>query len=78
MPQAVHQRQNYVPGVQGQTGGSKNNYQPATPIASLQQHPAPVDCPICGVREVIRTEYVSGGTTQYVIHPRFSPSSLPF
>jgi hypothetical protein len=44
----------------------RNNYQIATPLASLQQDPAPVDCPICGVREMTRTEFVNGGTTQYV------------
>lgn len=36
----------------------------ATPLGSLQQGPAPVDCPVCGVREMTRTEFVSGGTTQ--------------
>jgi len=46
-----------------QANASRNNYQMATPLASLQQGPAPVDCPICGVREMTRTEYVSGGTT---------------
>ncbi|KAH7346411.1 LITAF-like zinc ribbon domain-containing protein [Rhexocercosporidium sp. MPI-PUGE-AT-0058] len=38
-------------------------YQMATPLASLQQGPAPVDCPVCGVREMTRTEFKSGGTT---------------
>lgn len=42
----------------------RNNYQMATPLASLQQGPAPVDCPVCGVRKMTRTEFVSGGTTQ--------------
>ncbi|TVY51768.1 hypothetical protein LCER1_G004976 [Lachnellula cervina] len=42
----------------------RNNYQIATPLGSLQQGPAPVDCPVCGVREMTRTEFVSGGTTQ--------------
>lgn len=46
------------------TAASKGNYQTATPLASLQQGPAPVDCPVCGVREMTKTEYVSGGTTQ--------------
>ncbi|TVY34863.1 hypothetical protein LOCC1_G007261 [Lachnellula occidentalis] len=41
----------------------RNNYQMATPLGSLQQGPAPVDCPVCGVREMTRTEFVSGGTT---------------
>ena len=51
----------------------KNNYQNATPLASLQQGPAPVDCPVCNVREMTRTEYVSGGTTQLVISFDFTP-----
>jgi len=55
--------QHYIP--------PKNNYQNATPLASLQQGPAPVDCPVCNVREMTRTEYVSGGTTQLV-----NPSTL--
>jgi len=41
----------------------RNNYQIATPLGSLQQGPSPVDCPVCGVREMTRTEFVSGGTT---------------
>jgi len=44
----------------------KNTYQNATPLASLQQGPSPVDCPLCGVREVTRVEYVTGGYTQCV------------
>jgi len=44
------------------TEGRKNHYQNATPLGSLQQSPAPVDCPRCGVRELTRVEYVSGGT----------------
>ncbi|KAL5318779.1 hypothetical protein ACEPPN_013845 [Leptodophora sp. 'Broadleaf-Isolate-01'] len=42
----------------------RGKYQMATPLASLQQGPAPVDCPVCGVREMTRAEYVTGGTTQ--------------
>jgi len=38
-------------------------YQSATPLASLQQGPTPVDCPSCGQRALTRTEFVSGGTT---------------
>lgn len=47
-----------------QNGAQRNQYGNATPLASLQQAPAPVDCPICGVREMTRTEFTSGGTTQ--------------
>ncbi len=56
-------QQGFSQGVQ-QEMPPKNNYQMATPLASLQQTPAPVDCPACGVREMTRTEYVSGRTTQ--------------
>ncbi|KAH8597874.1 LITAF-like zinc ribbon domain-containing protein [Bisporella sp. PMI_857] len=41
----------------------KNTYAYATPLASLTQGPAPVDCPSCGVRELTRQEFESGGTT---------------
>lgn len=44
----------------------QNAYQSAIPIASLQQGAAPVDCPFCGVRELTRTDFVSGGTTHGV------------
>ena len=42
----------------------QNNFASATPLFSLQQGPAPVDCPMCRVRQMTRVEYVSGGTTQ--------------
>jgi lipopolysaccharide-induced tumor necrosis factor-alpha factor len=35
----------------------------ATPLASLQEFPAPVDCPLCKVRQMTRTEYLSGNKT---------------
>lgn len=41
-----------------------NNYQTATPIASLQQVSAPVDCPVCGVRQMTITNPETGGYTQ--------------
>jgi lipopolysaccharide-induced tumor necrosis factor-alpha factor len=40
-----------------------NNFASATPLVSLQQGPAPVDCPVCRVRQMTRVEFVSGGTT---------------
>jgi hypothetical protein len=42
----------------------ENNFASATPLVSLQQGPAPVDCPVCRVRQMTRVEFVSGGTTQ--------------
>lgn len=50
----------------GRVPPPRNNYQIATPLGSLQQDPVPVDCPICGVREMTRIEFVSGGTMQQV------------
>jgi lipopolysaccharide-induced tumor necrosis factor-alpha factor len=41
-------------------------YADATPLSELQQAPAPVDCPICGVREMTRAENVVGSVTQFV------------
>jgi len=46
-----------------QAAPTKNNYLVAMPLRSLQQGPGPVDCPICGVREVTTTEFVSGNYT---------------
>jgi len=44
----------------------KNQYQISTRLPSLQSVPAPVDCPVCGTQEMIRTEaygeYDAGGT----------------
>jgi lipopolysaccharide-induced tumor necrosis factor-alpha factor len=42
----------------------QSTYASATPLVSLQQGPAPVDCPMCRVRQMTRVEFVSGGTTQ--------------
>jgi len=38
-------------------------YQNATPLASLGQGPTPVDCPACGTRAMTRVLYESGNTT---------------
>ncbi|KAH8684609.1 LITAF-like zinc ribbon domain-containing protein [Tricladium varicosporioides] len=38
-------------------------YATATPLASLTQGPAPVDCPVCRTRQMTAIEFVSGGTT---------------
>ncbi|ESZ99022.1 hypothetical protein SBOR_0556 [Sclerotinia borealis F-4128] len=56
----------YAPQPQANIKQRKNNYATAIPIRSLQDGPAPVDCPICGVREVTSVEHRSGMTTQYV------------
>ncbi|KAL2069871.1 hypothetical protein VTL71DRAFT_14550 [Oculimacula yallundae] len=52
-----------TPGNADSNGNGKPKYQTATPLASLQGGPTPVDCPVCGVREMTRTEFVSGGST---------------
>ncbi|KAJ8058159.1 hypothetical protein OCU04_013013 [Sclerotinia nivalis] len=44
----------------------KNNYATAMPIRSLQVGPSPVDCPVCGVREVTSVEHHSGMTTHLI------------
>ncbi|KAE8370929.1 LITAF-like zinc ribbon domain-containing protein [Aspergillus caelatus] len=44
-------------------GGHPSGYNAATPLHALQRGPTPVDCPICGVREMTRTEAESGNTT---------------
>jgi len=38
-----------------------NTYQSTTPLQSLGEHASPVDCPVCGCREMTITEYESGG-----------------
>jgi len=42
----------------------KSNYANATPLASLQQTPAAVDCPACNQREMTSTAFVNGARTQ--------------
>jgi len=42
----------------------RNTYTFTAPLGSLQQGPTPVDCPYCRTREMSRTEFVAGGTTQ--------------
>lgn len=41
-------------------------YGVAIPLASVSQSPVPVDCPVCGHRQMTRVELHSGNTTQYV------------
>lgn len=59
--QHQHQSQQQVPqvGVQPQ----QSQYRTATPLHSLGEAPAPVDCPSCGNRALTRIEYKSGQTT---------------
>jgi len=53
----------YPPNGIAQQIPQRNHYPTATPLASLQQAPTPVDCPLCGVREMTVTEYKAGGYT---------------
>ena len=46
------------------TTENKNNWPTATPLASLQETPAVVDCPACNNREMTTCEFVNGGRTQ--------------
>jgi hypothetical protein len=56
-----------IPQPYGQPGaGHPSGYNAATPLHALGRGPTPVDCPICGVREMTRSEAESGSTTQYV------------
>ncbi|RLL96226.1 hypothetical protein CFD26_106216 [Aspergillus turcosus] len=41
-----------------------SGYNTATPLHALQRGPTPVDCPVCGQREMTRVEAHSGNTTQ--------------
>jgi len=56
------QQQQYQQPVQVQAPAS--NYQTAMPLASLQAFPAPVDCPVCGVRQMTAVSEEIGGYTQ--------------
>ncbi|GIC89450.1 LITAF-like zinc ribbon domain-containing protein [Aspergillus udagawae] len=44
--------------------GHPSGYNTATPLHALQRGPTPVDCPVCGHREMSRVEAHSGNTTQ--------------
>lgn len=68
-PRLVHQQGQYFPpqSMQQQQQQDKQcQYQTATPLASLNRSPAPVDCPSCGERAMTVTSFESGNTTQYV------------
>ncbi|KAI2747700.1 hypothetical protein DTO013E5_1192 [Penicillium roqueforti] len=41
-----------------------SGYATAIPLHCVQSAPCPVDCPVCGEREMTSVESVSGGTTQ--------------
>ncbi|KAJ6139939.1 hypothetical protein N7471_006425 [Penicillium samsonianum] len=43
--------------------GHPSGYASAVPLHCVQSAPCPVDCPVCGQREMTRVEAVSGGTT---------------
>ena len=44
--------------------GHPSGYATVVPLHCVQSAPCPVDCPVCGEREMTRIEPVSGGTTQ--------------
>ncbi|KAL2012888.1 hypothetical protein VTN00DRAFT_413 [Thermoascus crustaceus] len=45
------------------TPGAQQVYLTAKPISTLTKAPAPVDCPVCGQREITSVSYESGNTT---------------
>ncbi len=47
-----------------------SQYHTATALQNLGEGATPVDCPVCHMRAVTRTEYHSGNTTQYVLSER--------
>ncbi|EAW12893.1 uncharacterized protein ACLA_013280 [Aspergillus clavatus NRRL 1] len=47
----------------GAAAANPSGYTMAVPLASLQRGPTPVDCPVCGQREMTRTEPEAGNTT---------------
>ncbi|KAJ5782297.1 hypothetical protein N7457_004071 [Penicillium paradoxum] len=52
-----HPRQYYTP------YGHPSGYATAVPLHGVQSAPTPVDCPVCGKREMTSIQPVSGGTT---------------
>lgn len=61
---AAEKQAGYQPQAQQPAPSQQRNiYTHATPLGSLQEQPAPIDCPFCKVREMSRTEYHSGTTT---------------
>ncbi|KGO41794.1 hypothetical protein PEXP_108000 [Penicillium expansum] len=53
-----HPQQFYTP------SGHPSGYLTAVPLHCVQSAPCPVDCPVCGEREMTSVEPISGGTTQ--------------
>ena len=81
-PNLLHNQQQQQPqqqpGQQNAPSHGKNVYNVARPLHSLEKRSEVVDCPNCGVRELTRTVFVSGGTTQYAVPLPSSPNlSLP-
>jgi hypothetical protein len=63
-PAVYQDKQQFVQQQQAVGAPRANQYQNATPLASLQQYPAPIDCPVCGVREMTIVTLKIGGYTQ--------------
>ncbi|KAJ5528795.1 hypothetical protein N7527_002188 [Penicillium freii] len=53
-----HPQQYYTP------SAHPSGYATVVPLHCVQSAPCPVDCPVCGEREMTSVEPVSGGTTQ--------------
>ncbi|KAF7910759.1 uncharacterized protein EAF01_002268 [Botrytis porri] len=68
-PQGQYPPQDHYPAQpppQANINQGRNNYATALPIRALQTGPTPVDCPLCGVREVTAVESHSGMTTHLI------------
>ncbi|KAL8932043.1 MAG: hypothetical protein Q9216_006986, partial [Gyalolechia sp. 2 TL-2023] len=59
---AVPQHQPSNP-IQHQVPVQTSQYQTATPLVSIGEGAAPVDCPCCHMRALTKTDYHSGNTT---------------
>ncbi|KAG0157714.1 hypothetical protein PDIDSM_4899 [Penicillium digitatum] len=44
--------------------GHPSGYATVVPLHCVQSAPCPVDCPVCGKREMTSVDFVNGGTTQ--------------
>ncbi|KAJ5757744.1 LPS-induced tumor necrosis factor alpha factor [Penicillium nucicola] len=61
--QPLHQQGPSQPNQYYTPYGHPSGYATAVPLHSVQSAPCPVDCPVCGEREMTRIKPISGGTT---------------
>ena len=58
--------QEFNPGVPVPATQPHPRYLTATPLTSVGANSTPVDCPVCGAREMTRVEHHVGNSNQYV------------